>query len=992
MWQDNAYDQHFRVNELVPGDPNISLVQRVTPYSHVDNYPGAEKLLNMYLKPGATVSFRYYLKTTDKAEFFKVRFAAGEFGAIDVTLPTPETNKWVSVNVGFDDFVRENPSLAGKNQLHIYALAFLAKVPAADPNMPIYLGLDDISFKAWRAAGFQFAQPAVARLPEFDPYIAVKPYRHNDLLNLSGRWNLSADKVKFEIVPYSDQEKIVYEGSLSKKDDLWLLKQLKLDFPDGLYLGRLKAYAGNKQLSSTRFTLHIFSKKIEDMHPRLLFDAKKEDSIARQLQQDKFRPVLADILNRAKAQRERFPLSSLVYDLDQFPDEDWLPTWSAFGLRIYGTGEALKNNALAYAFTGDTIAGNYAKNAMNSFSTWPSWVSPWVIKRGKFNEHRMGTWSHSVALAYDLTYNLMSPQERAAIRNAITKFIIGGAHSTYVYNDDVISNTSNWIGHTVGGSLMNIAAIYGDGPQTDSMEIYFAGAMMKFEAFLNHVTDKEDGAWGEGYGYNSYTFSNLSRSIPSLYNVFNVDVTAPLVKSYNEFIWGGHIKDRKWFAFGDSGDSIMNATNWAFLLSMRHEPRLSWFYHFLKSNETLDDLIFNTEGVKEDSPFDENPDQIFHQIGTTVFKSGWDNDDLTFVMRTGAFYNHQHIDQGSFWYADHGINFIEDQPIHNSSYYDDPLYQPSFIQPVSHSTILINGNEQSQRVGDPYRFAPGFNDHAFIDQALDGSKAAFSRGDIGRLYWGKVESLTRNVLYLKPATILMLDVAVPAKADAEVTLLYHTAHLNDINASQSVSKITKDGYSLNVMHLAPANVEAKAVETPHYLNTLNKKKGLAKEGMLTVSAHTNGAPLVMANLLATTPAREAPDVKSVVGNGFVSGTASGEPFAFSTKPGSIYTTQDIATDALAITWGKNWYFAAMAKTLSKNGAVLFASDLPVTCEIYSAGIKYDRSKSGQITIGVSSRPKSVQLNGMVVKNINYNSKSNTIILQVPAGAGNIVIR
>src|SRR5665647_1508059 len=215
------------------------------------------------------------------------------------------------------------------------------------------------------------------------------------------------------------------------------------------------------------------------------------------------------------------------------------------------------------------------KSVLDTLAGWPTWVSPWMIKRGRFNEHRMGTWSHSVALAYDLTYNLMTPLERTNIRKAIMKNIVEGVHRTYVYDNDVISNTSNWIAHTVGGSLINMAAIYDDGPETEAMEPYFTGAMMKFEAFLNHVTDTRDGAWGEGLGYNDYTFSNLSRSIPSLYDVFNIDVTAPLMNSYNEYIWGGLIKGKKWFGFGDSGDSIKNATNWAFLLSMRKEPRLS---------------------------------------------------------------------------------------------------------------------------------------------------------------------------------------------------------------------------------------------------------------------------------------------------------------------------------------------------------------------------------------------------------------------------------
>src|SRR5690606_36397121 len=101
----------------------------------------------------------------------------------------------------------------------------------------------------------------------------------------------------------------------------------------------------------------------------------------------------------------------------------------------------------------------------------------------------------------------------------------------------------------------------------------------------------------------------------------------------------------------------------------------------------------------------------------------------------------------------------------------------------------------------------------------------------------KVKSLRRNVLFLKPWTLLMLDVALPIEEGDDVTLLYQTAHLGDIHADQKVSTITKEGVTLHIMHLTPNQVEVKSVETPHYLNTLRREKSLIKEGMLTVTAH-----------------------------------------------------------------------------------------------------------------------------------------------------------
>ncbi len=153
---------------------------------------------------------------------------------------------------------------------------------------------------------------------------------------------------------------------------------------------------------------------------------------------------------------------------------------------------------------------------------------------------------------------------------------------------------------------------------------------------------------------------------------------------------------------------------------------------YLKQGETFMDVLYESAGLATKDPFGENPVRLFRDLGTTVFKSGWEKDDFVFVMRTGAFFNHQHLDQGTFWLADRGTVFIAERS--GSHYYDDPYYQSHYTQPVAHSTILIDRNPQSQRVGDPLRFIDGFDDRAFVREFLDGKTAAFSSGDIGRLY------------------------------------------------------------------------------------------------------------------------------------------------------------------------------------------------------------------------------------------------------------------
>lgn len=989
LWQDIAYDPNFRIDRMVPGDDNLSIVQKVTPYSHVDNYAGAQKLLDMVLTPGAELRFRYYLKANESADFFKIRLAAGGLGKIDITIPAPERNKWTWVTVNFNDFVKQNPALNALKEIKIFALAFLTKIPKADPAMPFYLGIDDISLKAARPLRFQFNEPAVYKLPEFTSFISKNHFKKGDILKMSGQWPINAQKVKLEIVSFTDRRQSFYNAELKRRNNEWILDPISIKFPDGFYLGRLTAWNGVKQIAETELTIHVFSKTQKGEHPRLLFDNIEQQKIDELFRAGQFKEVFDEILANAKAERSKEPLDKLVFDLDQFPDEDWLPTWNAFGDHIYNTDGALKWNALAYAFHKDSVAGNYVKQILLRLSEWPVWVSPWMIKRGRFSEHRMGTWSHSVALAYDLVYDLMTPDEGKKIRKAIKDKIIGGAFQTYVYDNEVTANSSNWIAHAVGGALMNLAAIANDDQETENPEPTFSGSLMKFYAFIQSVTDTVDGSWGEGLIYNHYSFRNMTYSVASLKNVFNVDVTPLLKNTYNEFIWGGIIKDRRWFSFGDSNDDITDAAPWKFLLKAQKEPRLSWFYDYLKSRETLEDVFFRTGNLQQQNPFEEDPVKVFRKVGTTVFKSGWEKDDFVFVMRTGAFFNHQHLDQGSFYVADKGKIFIEDQPVANSNYYDDPIYQSDFTQPVAHSTILIDGNHQSQRVGSPVDFAPGFNDHAFISDFLNGQDAAFSRGDIGKLYWDKVSSLTRNVLYIKPGTILMLDEAVPGKKDVEVNLLYHTSRLEDIRAGAESSTITRDNTSLHITHLAPETKVSKAVETPHYLNTLLKKKPLVKEGMLTVSAHTNGAPLVMANLLTTSAMGVTPEVSSKKGEGFIRGMASGKKFGFSTKPGQPYRIDDMETDALAMTWDTKRVFGARATFFKQKNKFSIESDTPVTFEFSDEGLKYYKSTAGTLTIGLNKRPTAVILNNRKLRNVDFKGASQTVTFEVPEGEGMI---
>ncbi len=984
-WEDTAYNENFRVNTMVPGDPNWSIEHKSTPYTPVDNFVGAQKLLDMFLTPSSTITFRYYLKVNQPVEYIKARIAAGSRGTLDCTLPGPKINQWAWATLSFSDFSRENPVIAGDSRITVNALAFLAKIPSADPAMPIYLGIDDVTVKGARTAQFAFAEPRIFKLSEWKPYIAARHYRTGESLNLKGSWALEADRVDLRITPFTHRDSTLFRANLSRSGETWTLKPSAPALPVGFYLGTLTAYRGKEPVSATEFTFMVTAPSLAGKHPRVWFDTAKREDVRAKLDTARFKPVAEGIRASAKAARDKCPLAGIIFDIDQFPEENWLASIDGWFDRIVAWRNGVYYNALAYSLLGDKEAGAYAKDLLVTICKFPQWVHPWFIKRGQDTYYPVGEAGTEFGIGYDCLYEIMSAEERKTVREGIRRNLIEGVHQGYVESNMVTNNTSNWVANIASGSLLSQAAIYGDDPALDT-EPYLTGALFKEYDLIQKGFGK-DGGYGEPNGYHYFTMDGISEALPAIENVFGIDMSEKVANSYTELVWAGLVKKKYTFYYGKSGGDMSPLTRWAWLLPKYRDPRLGWFYHFMKSGETLQDALFDTENAPRRDPFAENPVRAFRDMGTTVFKSGWETDDFVFVMRSGPFYNHQFMDQGSFWLSDRGSLFIERRHGSTEPYIGATCYEPWYIQPFSHSTLLVDFNHQSQRTGDTRDFAPGFEDRAFIGHFLDGSRAAFSSGDIGRLYWGKVKSMQRNVLYLKPRTLLMLDTVVPAEKDADINALYQTAFLKDITAGDKESLITKGGNTLHIRHLAPENRRVERVQTPHYFYTLRNVYPLEKEGMLTVSARTSGNPLVIANLLSSTKGGEPLDAAAERKDGCMIGKASGVPFAFTTRPGFRYTAGEFATDALAVTWEGDTVFAALAMEISRKGALLVRSAAPLTCEITPGGMKYYHDAAGMVTIGVAAKPKAVTVNGKAASGWIYDEGKKAVTMELPGGEG-----
>ena len=237
----------------------------------------------------------------------------------------------------------------------------------------------------------------------------------------------------------------------------------------------------------------------------------------------------------------------------------------------------------------------------------------------------------------------------------------------------------------------------------------------------------------------------------------------------------------------------------------------------------------------------------------------------------------------------------------------------------------------------------------------------------------------------------MLDTAASNGRDIDVTLLYQAVRLKDIVADNACSRINKGANTLHILHLNPERPKVAAEEVPHYIFTVkDASKPLEREGMLTLTARTEGKPVVIANLLTVTPGA-APGVHTERHEGCIAGVASGKPFAFSTNPGARYDALGVSTDALAITGDESRLFCALATVVEKKGKILLGVAEPATFEIEPGRVKICLSKPAKVRIGVRERLVGLTVNGRNAPFF-HDRKAGIVQVELEAGEWEIAVK
>jgi len=1009
--QDTAYDPYLYPGKIRPADPGLCLLAKCEPLWNEDQIVGAVKRVEMILDVQSSISFKYFLKSVKPASFLKVHFPLRTGQRLLYTVKSPPLNQWTELVIRWPELERRILLPAQADGLPITALAITAEVPGADKDMPIFLGLDDIEIQGRREKEFRLIKPDVVSLSEWKEKIPLRHFLAGEELVLEGAYDFSPDSVRFAIDLFSDQNKPIFQAPLHKnKRGIYLLKPIVLGgklFPPGLYRARIWADLDRRKVGETIFTFLVVAGRISFGHPRLMVDGQTLDRFKNRLSSARYGAVLDIFLKRARSYREKITPEKLVFDVDQFPKDDWiasLPAW--YTDRFMAYREALFNNAVAFASGREAEAGSFCRKLLLVIARWPQWNHPWMEARGFHTYYPLGEFAEAYALAYDVAFDLMTEAERKTVRNGLLQNYIVPAFKTYVEGDQVTSQSSNWISHIAGGALSSLIAIYGDEAALGNLEPWLTGFLLKMHKYIVTAFGK-DGSYGEGFRYYNFAMQSLAKILPPLKRLFRVDLTQPIYPSYLETLWSSLISKNIGFSYGDTesylkkeaqawwiGTESGPMNNWAWLLSLSKDPYLAWLYRSLKEFDTLQEVLYEVDDIQPRKPDSLGLVKFFPDVGTAVFKSGWGENDFVFSWRCGPFFNHQHMDQGTFYLADYGQVFLEERYDGEHHYYDDPIYRTHAIQPISHNTILINRNPQSQKTGDPSGFAPGMNDQAHFRSWLDSETFAFASGNLEALYRDKVKELKRSVLYIKPRSIVLIDEAVPNDQDVEVNLLFHTQRKKDIFLEAGETRFRKGKSWLYMFHLLPESLSCDLIQEPHFLYQLSQSP-LLERGYLRASARTNGKRLVLANYLTATVEGNRPSVDiHKTRESTVLMSAADCVVALNEQARMSY--KDWTTDALLLALDNRAnIFVADVTFLNQGGDPFLLAEKPIVLNVklkdHGFLIHFHAEEKTRLQVRMEIKPRSVKVNGRLQKDWFYDRKNSFVSIILPGGQGELVI-
>jgi hypothetical protein len=979
--QDTAYDPTIWVKSIGENRTR-ALVREITPNYEIDYTFGMRKKLNIYVDKNSLLSFRYYVKNHRIVEGIIVKFGFEDGSSKEVTVPVNKKLSWEDAQVRFRDICGD------KEIKRLKAVAFMAVCPKADPEAMLKFAIDNVKIEGYREKKFRVKDPDVYWLEEFYVNIAKKHYSKGEDIEIRGEFPLKVKKAAVKVRrALNGEDEIIFRLD-KKRDGKWVAPIDSDKLGSGIWKADIEGVGDEGESVKTSMVFLIKPKNAPEHHPCLLISSQDKTRIMEGIKTGYLKKIWENIQKTAGDMRKTYTPDDFNYNLDAYDEKYWLPTYGGYAGTIRTLASFSRYNGLVYFLSGDREAGEAAKKTLLKMAEWPTYVHPHILNQGQFTYWPVGLMLTDLALGYDTIYDLLTPKERKKVADALYHKGVTEVFKEYVRDNRVSSDTSNWTSHVTGGGILS-ALVISEEYTDKELEPYLTGMILKVGELVKNTFDR-DGNYGEGYGYHNFTMQTLAEIMCALERNFGIHFPGKVNNSFEYLLYQMDPFTKELYDFGDTGNRLLPMSNFVYLLNKTKDPLLKWLYDLSPGYHDID-LFFYDEKAKPINPSDLPTVKWFKDVGTVVFRSGFEHDDFLFVFRCGPFYNHQHFDQGSFFLSDRGEDLITEGG--KTDYYHDPWYQKFFIQPGAHNCILVDENVESQRPGDIKEDVQAWKEYAEITDFMEFGGGAFTSGDLTRIYKGKFKGLTRSILYLKPRTVVVIDQGEGAGGAERMNLRFHPPLKKDIQLNGKTAKINRPAASLFLKTLAPEQYKSEVLKRPLSLSEYGKENPItmSARGFLQFTSELKPGGTTFINVL-TSDRSVISNLNEKKSTAYTRLTIADREFFVNTKVNELYQADGFETDALIYSSGDDGFFAFRVTKLTADGRTIFASPSPVSIVLTKGNvtaIEYSAYNNTRISYFFPEKPRKITLNGDPIQNWDYRGR--IVILNIAKGNGIIEI-
>ncbi|MCX7825837.1 MAG: DUF4962 domain-containing protein, partial [Verrucomicrobiae bacterium] len=490
--------------------------------------------------------------------------------------------------------------------------------------------------------------------------------------------------------------------------------------------------------------------------------------------------------------------------------------------------DRMESCALAYLLTGDRRLGLEAKRRLLYFFSWDpegptsffAYDEPpmWVMMRG--------------TRAYDWTYDLFTPEERAKIEpnmKARALQFLKRLRSMPFENSPYESHAGRLPGFLGECALSFIH----DWPEArEWLEYCTLIYMTGYPAWGG-----DDGGWQEGPAYWGAYMSFAIHFVVALKQATGIDLMQkPFFRNTPFFALYTATPYHEQRPFGDGHESSptgLGQIMYAFS-SLTGDPHIRWFADECRFRPGADVLSVATydPALKARSPLELPPARVFPSVGLASIHTalGDRERDISFLMRSSPYgsISHGHADQNAFVINAFGRGLAIATGYY--PWYGSPHHHQWTRATRAVNSVLVDGEGQLQRSADAKGEITAF---------VCGDGYDYAEGEAAAAYGGKLKRFRRHVLHVRPGVFVMFDDLVAAKP-ATFQWLLHAYEKIAVEETSRTLSVRRDPAAMEVRFLLPTALsfsqtdryepEPERIRHPDAKNTWHLTAGTTQPG------------------------------------------------------------------------------------------------------------------------------------------------------------------